>query len=64
MLWGYKNTKVAHTDRRYKRRCEVVIWEPKQYTCLSYAGVTDEEQFEQQVVGFLSHFIIFYAYEK
>lgn len=49
MIRWYKitYTKVVHTDRRYKRRREVVIWESKQYASLPYARITNKKQFEQ-----------------
>ena len=35
---------------------EGIVREPEQDACLADSGITDEQQFEQQIVALLGHF--------
>lgn len=43
------------TDGRDERGGERVVREPEQDARLAHARVTDQQQFEQQIVGLLGH---------
>ena len=48
----------VNPDGRYECRVEGIVGEPEKNASLSDSGVSDEKQFEQQVVGFLRHYPI------
>lgn len=49
------------TDCRNKRRRKGVVWKPEKDTSFTDTRVSDKEEFEQQIVRFLSHYSTIYV---